>query len=69
MSSETQICIANISTSERRKRLAGGVAAFIISLALLAVLMARGEPRLWRLALVVTFWGAAVGYFQWSDRT
>ena len=65
----SQICIANINPLQRRRRLLGGVVALAISLVLLAVLIAAGEPRWWRLALVVTFWAAAVGYFQWHDRT
>lgn len=69
MSSQAQICIANISPRERRRRLVGGLLGFVISLTILAILLVAGEPRWWRVALVVTFWGAAVGYFQWRDRT
>lgn len=69
MSVQAQICIANISTRERRRRLLGGALSFVISLAILAILLVAGEPRWWRAALVFTFWGAAVGYFQWRDRT
>jgi hypothetical protein len=64
-----EICIANISLEERRKRLAGGVIAFVISLAVLAALMATGTSRWWRLALFPLFWGATVGFFQWRDKT
>ena len=69
MNNQAQICIANISTRERRRRLAGGVISLVISLVILALMLAAGEPGWWRVALVVTFWSAAVGYFQWRDRT
>ena len=62
-------CAANISTSERRKRLAAGVAQFLIALAVLAGLIAFGVDRWWRLALLPMFWGSAVGFFQWRDKT
>jgi hypothetical protein len=62
-------CIPNISPRERRKRLAGGVIMFVISLAVLAALMATGADRWWRLALLPLFWGAASGFFQWRDKT
>ena len=62
-------CVPNINSRERRKRLAGGVIAFVISLAVLAVLMTTGADRWWRLALLPLFWGAASGFFQWRDRT
>jgi hypothetical protein len=65
----SEVCIPNISPRERRKRLAGGVIMFVISLAILAVLMATGVDRWWRLALLPLFWGAAVGFFQWRDKT
>lgn len=62
-------CIPNISPRERRKRLAGGVIMFVISLAVLAALVATGADRWWRLALLPLFWGAASGFFQWRDKT
>ena len=62
-------CIPNISPRERRKRLAGGVIMFVISLAVLAALMATGADRWWRLALLPLFGGAASGFFQWRDKT
>jgi len=64
-----QVCIANISTAERRKRLRFGIIAFAIGLAILVVLMAIDANRLWRLPLVLFFWAAASGYFQWHDKT
>ena len=64
-----EVCIPNISTAERRKRLMFGVVTFAISLAILGALMAAGVSRWWRLPLFLLFMGAASGYFQWSDKT
>jgi hypothetical protein len=64
-----EVCIANISARERRKRLVAGVVQFVVGLAVLAVLVATGTNRWWRLALLPLFWGAAVGVFQWRDKT
>lgn len=64
-----EVCIANISPRERRKRLIGGIVQFVITLAILAALIATGADRWWRLALLPLFWGAALGFFQWRDKT
>ncbi len=64
-----QVCIPNISTLERRRRLIAGVVSLAIGLAILAPLMAFGVDRWWRLPLLLVFYAAAVGYFQWRDRT
>jgi hypothetical protein len=63
------VCIPNISTTERRKRLNFGLMTLVISLAILAVMVVTGIDRLWRLPLLLLFWGAATGYFQWHDKT
>jgi hypothetical protein len=65
----SEICIANISPSERRKRLVFGVIPLVIGLAILVVLIAMGAGRWWRLALLPLFWAAAIGFFQWRDQT
>ena len=65
----SEVCIPNISTEERRKRLKSGVMILIISLALLIVLVATGVIPWWRLALFPLFAAAASGYFQWRDKT
>ncbi len=62
-------CIPNISPAERRKRLLGGVVAFLIALAILGTLMLTGVTRWWRIALLPLFMGAASGFFQWHDKT
>src|SRR5512135_2501770 len=64
-----KVCVPNISLRERRKRLAGGVIAFMITLAVLAVLIASGTSHWWRLALFPLWAGAASGFFQWRDKT
>jgi hypothetical protein len=64
-----EVCIANISPVERRKRLVFGVIPLIVGLAVMAALMATGAGRWWRLALLPLFWAAAIGFFQWRDQT
>ncbi len=64
-----EVCIANISPRERRKRLVGGLIQFVVALAILAALIATGADRVWRLGLLFLFWGAATGFFQWQDKT
>ena len=63
------VCVPNISPRERRKRLAGGVIAMIMSLVSLAIIAALGLDRWWRLMLFPIYYGAAVGFFQWRDKT
>jgi hypothetical protein len=69
MSTISETCIPNISLRERRKRLMSGVILLLVSLAVLAALIALGTVRWWRIALFPLFWGAAVGFFQWRDKT
>ena len=64
-----EVCVPNISLHERRKRLAAGGIQFVISFAILAALIATGADRGWRLILLPLFWGAAVGFFQWREKT
>ena len=64
-----EVCIANISPRERRKRLVFGMLPLLIGLAILALLIATGVGRWWRLLLLPLFWAAAVGFFQWRDQT
>jgi hypothetical protein len=63
------VCIANISPRERQKRLIAGAVQLAAALLILAVLMATGVERWWRLLLFPLFWGAASGFFQWRDKT
>jgi hypothetical protein len=64
-----QACTPNISPVERRKRLASGVVALAIALVILTILMVLDASRWWRLALYPLFMVAAVGFFQWRDKT
>jgi hypothetical protein len=64
-----EVCIANISPRERRRRLTSGVVMFVVSVAILLALLATGVDRWWRLPLLLLFWGAATGFFQWRDKT
>ncbi len=64
-----EICIANISSLERQKRLKFGITQFIISLIILGALIVFGVDHLWRLPLLFMFWASAVGYFQARDKT
>ena len=63
------VCIPNISTRERRKRLLSGGVMLLIALVILAALMAFGISRWWRLVLFPLFAGAGSGFFQWRDKT
>jgi hypothetical protein len=64
-----EVCIANISTAERNKRLKFGVIMLVIGIIILAILMVTGVDRLWRLPLLLVFAAAGSGYFQWHDKT
>jgi len=64
-----EVCIPNISTKERRKRLVSGLIMEIFSLAVLTVLLATHASLWWRLLLFPLFAAAASGYFQWRDKT
>jgi hypothetical protein len=66
---QSQTCVANIDTAGRRQRLMAGIIQLVIGAGLLAVLLALHANPLWRLPLLLVFWGAAVGFFQWRDRT
>ena len=64
-----EVCIANISPLERKKRLRFGIQQFIVTLLILGVLIALHVNPLWRLSLLFLFWASAVGYFQARDKT
>ena len=66
---QSQVCLPNIDTAGRRQRLAAGVIELVVGLGILAVLVATHANPLWRLPLLLVFWGAAVGFYQWRDRT
>ena len=63
------VCIANIGRRERDKRLKFGVAVFALSFVGAFALVALDVHRLFRLALFMPFWIAAVGIFQAREKT
>jgi len=65
----SEVCIPNISTEERRKRLKGGLIMLVVGLAILTALVVTGVNPWWRLALFPFFAAAASGFFQWRDKT
>jgi hypothetical protein len=65
----SEVCIPNISTEERRKRLRGGLIMLVLVLVVLTALVVTGVSPWWRLALFPFFAGAASGFFQWRDKT
>jgi len=64
-----EVCIDNISTLERQKRLRFGIRQFIFALLISGVLIGLHLNPLWRLSLLLLFWAAAVGFFQAYDKT
>jgi len=64
-----EVCIANISPLERRKRMRFGITQFVISLVILGALLAFDANPLWRLLLILPFGAAAAGYFQATEKT
>jgi len=65
----SEVCIANISPAERRKRMNFGIIQFVVSLAILAILILTGVDKAWRLVLFLPFAAAFSGYFQARDKT
>jgi hypothetical protein len=63
------VCIANISPKERRKRLNYGIFQFVFGFVVLAALLAGGADKAWRLPLFAVFASAAVSCFQSYDKT
>jgi hypothetical protein len=64
-----EVCLANISPLERQKRLRFGIVQFALSLIVLVTMLVLGVDKIWRLPLFFLFSTAAVGYFQWRDKT
>ncbi|HMN26609.1 MAG TPA: hypothetical protein PKE45_00535 [Caldilineaceae bacterium] len=69
MADGAEVCIANISPRERRKRLNAGLVMLAVSGALLAALVAFDAAWWWRLLLFPVLYGAAAGIFQWREKT
>ena len=64
-----EVCIANISPLERRKRLKFAIQQFIVTLVILGVLIALDLNPLWRLPLLFMFSASTTSYFQALDKT
>lgn len=64
-----EVCLANISPLERRKRLRFAAQQFVITLVILAVMIALHFDPLWRLFLQILFSASVVSYFQARDKT
>lgn len=62
-------CTPNINAQERQRRLLFGVVALALGFLALLLLILAGDSRWWRLPLILLFYPAAVGFFQWSDHT
>lgn len=54
----------NIGAFEIRRRRAFGVIGIVTGVALTAVMMAEGVPHIWRLLLVLPFWGGVFSLLQ-----
>ena len=64
-----EVCIANISPLERKKRLKFAIQQFIVTLAILGVVIALDLNPLWRLPLLFMFSASTTSYFQFLDKT
>jgi hypothetical protein len=68
MESET-VCIANIGPRERRKRLVFGAVSLALSVGIASALVVRAVAVGWRGALFLPLMSAALGFFQWREKT
>ena len=64
-----EVCIANISPLERKKRLKFAIQQFIVTLVILVALIALDLNPLWRLPLLFMFSASTTSYFQALDKT
>ena len=56
--------VCNIGTWEIRRRRAAAIVAIVIGLAALGLMVATSVPALFRLLLVLPFWGGALSWLQ-----
>jgi hypothetical protein len=63
------VCIPNIGSRERRRRLLFGVALLVLGALVAAFLIIGGVHPLWRLPLFGLFWAGATGIFQAREKT
>ncbi|NJN79365.1 MAG: hypothetical protein HC797_02215 [Anaerolineales bacterium] len=64
-----EVCIANISPKERKKRLNFAIGQFVLAILILAILFFLDVNPLWRLPLFFMFAASATSFFQWRDKT
>ena len=64
-----EVCIANISPKERKKRARFAVQQLLITLFVLGALVVLDVNPLWRLLLFFIFSAATTSYFQALDKT
>jgi len=64
-----EVCIANISPKERKKRLNFAIRYLVFTLSILAILLVLDFNPLWRLPLFFMFAASASSFFQWRDKT
>jgi len=64
-----EVCIANISPMERLKRKKFGINVFILTLAILVILVVLRIDPIWRLPLFFLFSTATTSYIQALDKT
>lgn len=62
-------CIPNIGPRGISRRRRNGWIALVAGLAIAALLITFDAPRWTRIALLVPFWSAGLGFFQARERT
>jgi len=61
--------VANIGPRGALRRRKGGIAWLVVAIVMIAALFALDAPRVARLALVIPFGLAAVGFLQAKEKT
>jgi hypothetical protein len=64
-----EVCIANISPKERKKRLDFAIRNFVFISAFLVILLVLDVNPLWRLVLFFPLAASTSSFFQWRDKT
>ncbi len=64
-----EVCIANISPKERKKRLDFAIRYFVFTGVLLIALLVLDVNPLWRLTLYLPLAASTSSFFQWRDKT
>jgi hypothetical protein len=62
-------CIPTLGPRQRRRRLVVGAVALVLAVAAGILLATTGATRAWRLVLFVPLWSAALGFFQYREKT